>query len=257
MTAYIRSGSEFIVNSTIARTQAQSSVTQLADGNFIVTWIDADFNTSAGRFVRAQVYQPDGTPVGSELTLVSAASLTMPVVTGLVGGGYVLTWEGPHIRAQVFGGNGVALGAAFDVSPPASATVSGADFADVTALPDGGFAISWHDSRTTGGDTSGSAVHVRRYDENGVAVDGDVQVNVSTSGNQADSSITALSGGGYVVSWTDRGGTNGNWSIKAQIFDVSGARIGTEFAVNMNMGPNISSVESSVMALVGGGFAVA
>jgi PHD/YefM family antitoxin component YafN of YafNO toxin-antitoxin module len=255
--AYIRSGSEFIVNSTIPRTQAQSSVAQLANGNFIVTWIDADFNTSAGRFIRAQVYQPDGTPVGGELSLVSASSLIMPVVTGLVGGGYVVVWEGPHIRAQVFDGDGVALGAAFDVSPPPTATVSGADVADITALPNGGFAITWHDSRTAGGDISGSAVHVRSYDQNGVAVGGDVQVNVSTSGNQADSSITALSGGGYLVTWTDRGGANASWLIKAQIFDVSGARIGTEFTVNSNTGSYIGSVESSVTALVNGTFAVA
>ena len=257
MVAYIRSGAEFIVNSTIPRTQAQSSVAQLANGNFIVTWIDADFNTSAGRFVRAQVYQPDGTPVGSELTLVSASSLIMPVVTGLIGGGYVVTWEAPHIRAQVFDGNGVAVGVAFDVSPPPTATVSGADFADITALPSGGFAITWHDSRTTGGDTSGSAVHVRSYDQNGVAVGGDVQVNVSTSGNQADSSITTLIGGGYVITWTDRGGANGSSLIKAQIFDDSGARIGTEFTVNTNAGSNTGSVESSVTALVNGTFAVA
>lgn len=257
MVAYIRSGSEFIVNSTVPRTQAQSSVTQLANGNFIVTWIDADFNTSAGRFVRAQVYQPDGTPVGSELTLVSASSLITPVVTGLIGGGYVVTWEGPHIRAQVFDGSGVAVGAAFDVVPPSTAAVSGADFADITALPNGGFAISWHDSRTTGGDTSGSAVHVRSYDQNGVAIGSDVQVNVSTSGNQADSSITALSDGSYVVTWTDRGGANGSWLIKAQIFDASGTRVGTEFTVNTDAGPNISSVESSVTALVNGTFAVA
>ena len=257
MVGYIRSGSEFIVNSTIPRSQAQSSVAQLANGNFIVTWIDADFNTTAGRFVRAQVYQPDGTPVGGELTLISDSSPIMPVVTGLAGGGYVLTWEGPHIRAQVFDGNNVALGAAFDVSPPSTASVSGADVADITALPNGGFAITWHDSRTTGGDISGSSVHVRSYDQNGVAVGGDVQVNVSTSGNQADSSITTLTGGGYVVTWTDRGGANGSSLIKAQIFDDSGARIGTEFIVNTNTGSNISSVESSVTALGNGSFAVA
>ena len=44
MTTYVAAGSEFNVNSTFARTQAQADGVQLADGRSIVTWIDADYN---------------------------------------------------------------------------------------------------------------------------------------------------------------------------------------------------------------------
>src|SRR5689334_19068482 len=118
MTSYVPAGSEFDVNSTFARSQAQADGAPLADGGFIFTWVDGDFNTTAGRFIKAQIYQPDGTPSGTELTLASESGMINPAVTGLAGGGFVVTWEGFFsIRAQVFDAHGVAVGAAFDVSP--------------------------------------------------------------------------------------------------------------------------------------------
>ena len=57
-------------------------------------------NTSASRFIKAQFYNSDGTPAGAELTLVSATAMVNPAVTGLAGGGFVVTWqEFRHPRA--------------------------------------------------------------------------------------------------------------------------------------------------------------
>ena len=108
MTSYVAAGSEFSVNSTFARSQSQADGAQLADGRSIVTWIDAELNTSANRFIKAQFYNSDGTPAGAELTLVSTTAVN-PAVTGLAGGGFVVTWQGSGIRAQVFDQNGVAV----------------------------------------------------------------------------------------------------------------------------------------------------
>src|SRR4051794_30562419 len=103
MTSYAAAGPEFSVNSTFARTQAQADGAELTDGRSIITWIDADFNTTSGRFIRAQFYDSDGAPVGTELTLVSVSGMINPAVTGLAGGGFVVTWNDLFgIRAQVF-----------------------------------------------------------------------------------------------------------------------------------------------------------
>lgn len=248
---YVAAGGEITVNSTYARSQAHADVARLADGNFIVTWIDADFNTSAGRYIRAQLYAPDGSPVGGELTLASLNGGIQPAVAGLAGGGFVLIWQTGGIRMQLFDGDGVALAPATTII---SSTIDHSSIgrADVAALPDGGFAVSWHDSRPAGGDTTGLGVHVQRFDPSGAAVGGDVLVNTTTAGNQADPSITALAGGGYVLTWTDRGA---GWVIKAQLFDAAGARLGGEFVVNAASGG--SAVESSVTTLANGNFAVA
>jgi hypothetical protein len=258
MTTYAPVGSEFDVNSTFARSQAQADGAALAGGGFIVTWIDADFNTTAGRFIRAQIYDQDGTPVDTELTLLSTSSgIINPAVTGLAGGGFVVTWSSlfDGIQAQVFDAHGAAVAPAFNVSP---VSANSTRRPDVAALDDGGFAIVWDDTRSAGGDVSGSGVHLRAYDAAGAALGPDKLVNIATAGNQADTSITALPDGHYVVTWTDRGapGTGGSWLTKARILDAAGAPLGSEFVVNATTS-NASSVESSVTVLANGNFAVA
>ena len=247
---YATLGDEITVNSTYARSQAHGDVNRLANGNFVVTWVDADFNASADRSIRSQLYAADGTPLGSETVVAPGNGVIQPTVTDLADGGYVVAWMvSGAIRAQLFDASGAATGSLLTLV--SATTASSIRMPDIAALADGGFALSWEDNRTTGGDTTGSGVHVRAFDQTGTATGADTLVNVATVGNQADSSITALSGGGYVVTWTDRGA---GWVIKAQIFDAANTRVGTEFVVN-----NVAatSVESSVVTLANGNFAVA
>ena len=247
---YAAQGDEITVNSTYARTQAHADVNRLPNGNFVVTWVDADFNTTADRSIRSQLYTADGTPLGSETVVSAGNGYIQPTVTGLADGGYVVAWMGwGSINARVFDSTGAATGSVLTLVPHQAA--SSVSLPDITGLADGGFAISWEDTRSTGGDTTGSGVHIRAYDQTGTPTGADILVNVATAGNQADSAITALSGGGYVVTWTDRGA---GWVVKAQIFDAASARVGSEFVVNNTIA---LSVESSVVALSNGNFAVA
>src|SRR5262249_58951935 len=119
------------------------------------------FNTTAGRFIRAQFYDSDGTPIDTEVTLVSANSMINPAVTALANGGFVVTWQGFNIRAQVFDQHGVAVAPAFDISPNSANTLGSPD---VAALDGGGFAIVWNDNRTSGGDVSGAGGHFPAFD---------------------------------------------------------------------------------------------
>jgi PHD/YefM family antitoxin component YafN of YafNO toxin-antitoxin module len=248
-------GGEFTVNSTYARTQAQGDVTRLADGNFLVTWIDADFNTSAGRFLRAQIFAPDGVKIGGELTLGSGNSVgTEPAVAALPGGGFVVASRPlGSIAVQMFDSAGTATSAKITVSNAGSSVGE----PQIAVLANGGFAITWDDNRSTGTDISGSGVHLRVYDAAGAPVGGDVLVNTSTAGNQADPSISALAGGGYVVTWTDRPGQGAPWVAKAQIFNSAGARVGGEFVFSGPPTNYNSVVETSVVTLTNGNFAVA
>jgi Ca2+-binding RTX toxin-like protein len=244
-------GAEITVNSTYARSQAHSDVTRLANGNFIVTWVDADFNTTAGRFIRAQVFAPDGTALGAELTLVSANVGTEPTIAALANGGFVVAWRPlGSVVAQMFDANGVATSPVINVSPTGA---FGIGRPDIAVLANGGFAVVWDDERTTGADISRQGVHLRAYDQNGASVGGDVLVNTATSRSQFDASITALAEGGYVVAWTDTGAGS---VIKAQIYSAAGTRVGTEFKVNSSA-TVYGSVAASVTLLANGNFAVA
>ncbi|KAA0568850.1 FG-GAP-like repeat-containing protein, partial [Azospirillum sp. Sh1] len=82
-----------------------------------------------------------------------------------------------------------------------------------------------------------------------------------TLDDQVDSSITVLSSGGYVVTWTSgafdgsgRHQDNAGLGIFAQRFNAVGNPVGGEFQVNAST-PN-NQIQSHVVALADGGFAV-
>src|SRR5437764_13972112 len=82
-------------------------------------------------------------------------------------------------------------------------------------------------------------------------------VNTQTAGNQFGERITGLTGGGYVVTWTDLSGTLGDnsaSSVKAQVFDASDNKIGTESLVNTTVVNDQSA--PSVARLSNGGFVI-
>jgi hypothetical protein len=255
MVMYVAVGDEFAVNSTYARSQGQADSAELENGNVVVVWRDIQVGTTANQFLRAQIFEPDGHLVGVELT-IAATSGVEPSVTALPGGGFVVTWDGlSGIKAQMFDSGGVATSGVLSVAGPP--TSNSYDRPDVAALDDGGFAIVWHDERTSGGDVSRSGVWVRAFDASGTALP-ETLVNVSTAGNQADSSISALPGGGYIVTWTDRGapGSGEPWLIKARFIDSSGVAASGEWVVNSTTA-GVSSVESSVTVLANGNIAIA
>ncbi len=78
------------------------------------------------------------------------------------------------------------------------------------------------------GDRDTTVVLLRLSDANGNNPGRAIQVNTSTSGMQGDPQILALSGGRFVVAWTDGPTATGQVEARAQIFSASGARIGGE-----------------------------
>ena len=64
-------------------------------------------------------------------------------------------------------------------------------------------------------------------------------VNTATASNQSVPQITALSNGGFVVTWQDDSqgvggatGDNSDNAVKAQVFAANGTRVGSELLVN-------------------------
>ena len=85
----------------------------------------------------------------------------------------------------------------------------------------------------------------------------EAQVNTIISWDQVDPAVASRGGGGYVVVWEDpnSGGDRYGPSIKAQLHDALGARVGGEFLVNSPMGAQ--QVDPAVSRLADGGFVVA
>ena len=80
-------------------------------------------------------------------------------------------------------------------------------------------------------------------------------VNTHTAGAQYGAEVTALSDGGYVITWTSVGQDGSDDGVYAQRYDAAGARMGGEFKVNTTTVN--SQLSPAITALAGGGFVIA
>lgn len=265
MTTPIKWGEEFLVNTTTSMSQNYSTTAALRDGRFIVTWMDgsgAVGDLDGG--VRAQLFDETGKRVGVEFLVntTTAGLQYAQSISSLAGGGFVVTWTdksgteghstGDDVRAQVFGANGKKLGAEFLVN-----TTTNADQAvpSVISLSNGGFVVTWMDFSGSAGDTSSGAVRAQIFASDGAKIGAEFLVNTTTSGMQADTAVSELSNGGFVITWTDRSQTGGDTTdgaVRAQIFDPNGGMVGAEFLVNTTT--NSYQGSPKITALTGGGF---
>ena len=125
MVALLKSGAEFLVNTTTSGAQFSSRVTALAGGGYVVVWVD-ESQTGAdlsGAAVRAQIYSAAGAKIGGEFVVntTKVGAQTAPDVAALAGGGFVATWQDASatggdtssdaVRAQVFDPTGIKIGA--------------------------------------------------------------------------------------------------------------------------------------------------
>jgi hypothetical protein len=68
-------------------------------------------------------------------------------------------------------------------------------------------------------------------------IGGEFLVDTPAQSDQRDPTIASLSDGGFVVTWSDGSGQGGDsfgYSVKAQMFDAWGAKVGNEFVANTN-----------------------
>lgn len=131
----------------------------------------------------------------------------------------------------------------------------------VARLSDGGFVVAWQTSayQNLAQDGSKYGVYGQRYSAAGAAAGGEFRVNTYTLNDQSDPSVAALSGGGFVVTWTSfataAAGQDGSRSgVYGQLYNAAGAPVGGEFRVNTYT--NLDQAFSSVAGLSGGGFVV-
>ncbi len=256
----VKQGGEFLVNTSTASAQFAPMATGLSSGGFVVTWQD-----EADSSIRAQVFDAAGAALGAE-RVVNTQNLAVqqaPAVAPLTDGGFVVTWQdastlgdgrGESVKAQIFDAAGAPRGGEFPVHADDPAwqgkpTVAG--------LPQGGFVVGWEAASAYLGDRSESGVHALVFDAAGARLGPAFRVNTQTIRSQELPHVAVLSDGGFVFTWQDRSATLGDtqaYSIKAQIFDATGAKRGDEFLVNPQTAG--SQENPRVAALSDGGFVV-
>jgi hypothetical protein len=170
----------------------------------------------------------------SDITLVNTyvtGSQQDAAIAALPDGGWIATWmsagqdgSGGEIYQQRFDASGIAVGGEIQVN---TMTESSQLEPSVSGLDDGGWVVAW---TSYSADSDSSEVFMQRYDSNGTAVDGEVQVNTYITGSQGISSVTGLSDGGYVVAWASP--QNNGLDVFVQRYDSQGTAIDGETLIN-------------------------
>ena len=252
----VAQGSEFRVNTHTTFDQINPSITALSNGGFVVSW--ASLQDGGGLGIYAQRYDAAGVTQGNEFRINTHTDFDQahPSITALNNGGFVVSWEsnsqdgsGWGIYAQRYDVNGVAQGSEFRVNTFTDLTQVDSS---LTALANGGFVVVWE---SAGQDGSGKGIYAQRYDAAGVAQGNEFRVNTQTDFDQAHPSITALSNGGFVVSWESSGQDGSGLGIYAQRYDADGVAQGSEFQVNTHT--TNDQTHASITGLSNGGFVVA
>jgi hypothetical protein len=261
-------GSKFLVNTQATDQQLWPSAATLNNGGFVVTWIDfSSLSDGSASSIKAQLFDASGAKVGSEFLVNSstANNQLQPEVTGIGGGNLVITWtdysgtlgdtDVSSIKGQMFNAAGARLGSEFLVN---TQTAKDQINPSVAGLSNGGFVVTWQDNSGMLGDPSGCGIAAQIFNNGGYKVGSEFLVNTATNGDQTTPRVASLANGGFVITWDDISGTLGDssaWSIKAQIYNASGAKVGTEILVNTQTANN--QLDPAITPLSNGGFVIA
>ena len=209
-----------------ANTQQATAVAGLAGGGWVVIWETIQNNGTTD--LRQAVYKPDGSLVGETAVSEAGNSQAAPSVSALPGGGYVVVWQTKEngnndIHQRLYGADGKPLGSEIVVSKASSNQT----FPSVSVLSNGGWVVTWE----TQGSGGTSDIHQQAYDVNGKALPAMETVVSQASNNQYAPSVTALPGGGWVVTWQTDEASNGGADIHQRVYSAAGKLLGTEITV--------------------------
>lgn len=243
---------EFQVNTVPNSYQTQPDVTALVGGGFVVTW--ASYRDGDVYGIYGQIYDAVGGAIGTEFQINTYITDSQhdPSVASLTGGGFVVTWASylqdgsfDGVYAQAYTAGGSTVGGEFQVS---TSTTAAQYHISATGLDDGGIIVTWY-SADSGGD-----IFAQRYDNSGVAVGGETQINSYPFASQNEPSVTGLKDGGYVIVWQSAGQDGDAQGIYGQRYDAAGDAVGGEFHVSTYV--TSSQINASIAALDNGGFVV-
>jgi hypothetical protein len=220
-------GGEFRVNVTTAGDQKQPTIAALADGGFVVVWID---NGQSGLFARR--YLANGSAVGSEFRVKPFGTGLSLDVAGLNDGGFVVAWHeatdgvGTGVFARRFDAGDVALGVAFIVN---TYTANGQLWAASAGLSNGGYVITWV---SDGQDGSGLGVYGQKFSSDGVRDGDEFLINAKTVGGQSAPAVSAV-GDGFVTTWTSDQQDGSDYGVYGRSYGGPAPNI-----INGDSGPN-------------------
>jgi len=228
---------EFVVNTTIANSQADPDVDIFDDGSFVVVWDSWDQDGS-DRGIYAQIYKNRFEKNGNEFLVntTTAYSQAKPAVKYFSNGNFIVVWEswkqdkpaesGYGVFAQIFDKDGNKIGNEFQVNTYVNDYQW---FADITTFDDDSFSIAWCSWEQDGSD---GGIYVQRFNSNAEKVGEEILINKSTPQYQWLPRIVKTSGKEFAVVWSSWKQDGNREGVYASLFDENGLRKTFETQVN-------------------------
>jgi VCBS repeat-containing protein len=269
-------GPEIVVNETIPGPQAKGDIVQLNDGRFVSVWV----NFAEGGIEPSVVFRfldQDGVPTGGEFVIASVRGLGAgPAVTALADGGFAVAWDDhppqttSNVMADILANlDGLILLQTFDASgaPTSDALLLASNATHLSEatigidqLTSGAIAVSWGEGLNTFGEIfefriDPRAAYVDAYDS-GAPTLTYVNIDVETPFvSELAVDVVALQGGGSLVYWQTftHFGFTPHRAGQIQVVNEFGAAVGPVITLT----GDFAERPSSIIALAGGGFAIA
>ena len=248
-------GEELLINTSSTYDQSAVDIAALPSGGFVATWYS--FYQDGNYYdIYAQRFDGSGTKVGAEFKVNTSAGFESsyqfdPAVASFADGSFVIVYRGDTqdgSGAGVFGQRYDAAGAAVGNEFPVNTYTNDGQYEpDVTALVGGGFVVVW---RSDGQDGSSGGIFGQRYAANGATLGDEFRINTETTGNEAQPAVTALSNGGFAVTYYN------DARISVQQFSADGIRLDNETHVDTHDNNGAGSLPA-IQGLANGAFVVA
>ena len=257
---------EFTVNLTTTGTQTRPRITQLANGNILVSWDSTDntgVGAAAGIDVIGQLFDLLGDPLGTEFRLnglFSADDERNADIAALPGGGFIVVYEDFNvadntrsIRLSEYDAAGLAVADSETVINDATINADPAYVNPRVAVSSASSVLIVWQENEVGAD---SRIAGRIYDPTSNTYGGVISV-INFNGTNTTPNVTALSNGNYViVSATVDAAQPGNPIINYRILNSAGGNVLAATDVFFTVGNAFSDTQPDVTALTGGGFVI-
>ena len=224
----------------------EPKVSQLSDGNIIIAYESALSGTD--RNVVAQITSPTGVKLGSEFLITTADFVQSEVsVSSLSGGGFVAVWQSED---QDGDGRGIFLRIFDNDGSPTSGeilanntTASHQSYPKIVSEDDGGFLVTWSSEAQDG---SNFGVFGRAFNNTGIAISAEFQINTHTNDLQKHIDISKLENGDLIAAWISSGQDGDGNGIFAQRLSTgtsssSGSSSGSSSTTTMSSSSSSSS----------------
>lgn len=210
----------------------------LADGAFALLWYGQRDETDAQEgelpAFYGQIRAANGT-AGATFEIGAAPGADpRPSIVQLSNGNIVVVWQddavdadpaadpdGTEVKARIFSPAGVPLGEAFTINTLAAGDQRDAD---VAALADGRFVVTWRDANGEPGEPNpGASIRAAVFGGEGQRLGDEFQVNTAALYDQDHPRVAWLGADRFAISWTDGSGDDidiMDGGIKVQIFAV-------------------------------------